>query len=106
MSLPNAQAIVPVETKEAKREEVFNVLKEIVYEVAPSKIVDEITYESSLIEDFAFDSINVMDMFLKIQERYELSDSSFNDFLVSGQDGFDVSLLTLDVMCNNIVERI
>jgi len=87
-----------------RKEEVFRSIKEIMYEVAPAKIVEEITYESSPIEDFAFDSMDVMDMFIKIQERYGLYDDNFNDLLTRGKDGFDVR--TLDAICNTFIDRI
>jgi acyl carrier protein len=50
--------------------EIFEQLKAILAEVAPAKIVDEITPESSLLDDYGFDSIEIIDTLLKIQERF------------------------------------
>jgi len=51
-------------------EEIFSGLKKILQEVAPLKVVGEITPETSLIEDFAFDSIDMMQMLIKIKEHF------------------------------------
>jgi acyl carrier protein len=51
-------------------EEIFSGLKKILQEVAPLKVVGEITPETSLIEDFAFDSIDMMQMLIKIKENF------------------------------------
>jgi len=50
-------------------EDIFYQLKEILLEVAPYKIVGEVTPEKSLVKDFSFDSIDTMGMLLKVQER-------------------------------------
>lgn len=58
------------ESYQLTSEEIFSGLKEILHEVAPLKVVDEITMETSLVEDFAFDSIDMMQMLIKIKERF------------------------------------
>jgi len=57
------------EVRQLTEDEIFTQLKEILYEVAPLKVVDEVTPETSLVEDFAFDSIDMMQMLIKIKER-------------------------------------
>ncbi len=51
-------------------DEIFTELKVIMKEVAPMKIIGEITMDKSIRADFAFDSINIMEMLLKIQEKF------------------------------------
>ncbi len=83
--------------KHLSKTEIFEEMKVILHEVAESKIVDEITMDTSLVEDFAFDSIDIMGTLLKIQERFFrgnatmevetfLDDSFSNDklFIVGG----------------------
>jgi acyl carrier protein len=47
----------------------------ILKEVNPHKVLGEVTPNSSLIHDFAFDSIDIMDTMLKIQQTF-LSESA------------------------------
>ena len=83
--------------KQLSKTEIFEGMKEILHEVAESKIVDEITMDTSLVEDFAFDSIDIMGTLLKIQERFfkgnatmeleKFLDDSFSDdklFIIGG----------------------
>ncbi|UCH94142.1 MAG: hypothetical protein JSV88_28265 [Candidatus Aminicenantes bacterium] len=85
-------------------EEVFLQLKEILYEVAPLKIVEEITYQTSLVEDFAFDSIDIMGTLLKIQERF-LKDSSMFEVDAFINETFSKERrFTVRMVCQQIVK--
>ncbi len=59
-----------VDVRRLTENEIFTGLKEIICEVAPLKVVAEIKPEDSLVEDFAFDSIDTMQLLLKIRERF------------------------------------
>lgn len=54
---------------------VFEKTETILKEVNPQKVLGEVTPDSSLIHDFAFDSIDIMDTMLKIQQTF-LSESA------------------------------
>ena len=82
-------------------EEIFVGLKEILYEVAPFKIVGEVTPEKSLVKDFSFDSIDTMGMLLKVQERF-LKNSSIIDvdqFINQAFKGSDGNSATVNRIC-------
>lgn len=85
-------------------EEIFAGLKEILHEVAPFKIVGEVTPEKSLVKDFAFDSIDTMGMLLKVQERF-LKDRSIIDvdqFVNQAFKGSDGKSATVNRICTLI----
>ena len=86
------------------QEEIFAGLKEILYEVAPYKIVGEVTPEKSLVKDFTFDSIDTMGMLLKVQERF-LQDRSIIDvdeFVNRAFKGSDGKSATVNRICTLI----
>lgn len=87
-------------------EQIFNDFKKILLEVAPLKIVGEIKPQTSLIEDFAFDSIDIMDTLLKIQERF-LTDNAtaFNvdNFLQTAYNA-EGKKVTVKTICRLIYE--
>jgi len=94
--------------KALNKQEVFEQLKKILYEVAPSKIVHEITMNSSLTEDFGFDSINIVDTFLKAQERFinrGNTSTSFEKFLSDGISGLDTHAMVVESICDYILEK-
>jgi len=98
-------------TKDAQymtEEEIFVSLKEILYEVAPLKIVDEVTLDSSLVEDYAFDSIDMMTMLLNIQNRF-LKENPMLDldrFLNETFSRGDGKPVTVRTVCQLIAEHI
>jgi acyl carrier protein len=88
--------------------EIFNQLKEILFEVAPLKVVDEITPETSLVEDFAFDSIDIMQMLLRIQERFAPEDSTvdMDKFLQEAYNDSDGQAAKVKTVCRLIAENL
>jgi acyl carrier protein len=85
-------------------EEIFAGLKEILYEVAPYKIIGEVTPEKSLVKDFTFDSIDTMGMLLKVQERF-LQNRSIIDvdqFINQAFKGSDGKSATVNRICTLI----
>ncbi|MCU0286866.1 MAG: hypothetical protein MUF15_10755 [Acidobacteria bacterium] len=85
-------------------EEIFSGLKEILYEVAPYKIVGEVTSGKSLVKDFCFDSIDTMSMLLKVQERF-LKNRSIIDvdqFVNQAFKGNDGNSATVNLICDLI----
>jgi len=94
------------EIKTITEEEVFEQLKEILYEVAPLKVIEEITQQTSLLEDFAFDSIDIMGTLLKIQERF-LKDSSIIEVDAFLNETFsNEKRFTVRMICQQILELI
>ncbi|MDQ1354321.1 MAG: acyl carrier protein [Acidobacteriota bacterium] len=88
--------------------DIFAGIKEILHEVAPLKVVGEVTPESSLVEDFAFDSIDVMQMLMKIQERF-LADKAasidINEFLTGVYSDCDGKPATVKSICQLIAKH-
>ena len=85
-------------------EEVFLQLKEILYEVAPLKILEEITYQTSLVEDFSFDSIDIMGTLLKIQERFLKDASMFEVDAFINETFSNERQFTVQMLCRQIVK--
>ncbi len=85
---------------------VFDNLREILDEVAPYKITGEVTLDTSLVRDYAFDSIDIMEVLLKVQQRF-LDGRSIDDIdkfvnrAFRGQDGNPV---TVRALCGLILE--
>lgn len=94
-----------VKVRHLTENEVFTGLQEIIYEVAPLKVVDEIKPEDSLVEDFAFDSIDTMQLLLKIRERF-LADKDIpidiNGFLQEAYSGCEGKPVTVKHLCHLI----
>ena len=94
------------EVKTITVEEVLESLKEILQEVAPLKIVDEITPQISLVEDFAFDSIDIMGMLLKIQEKF-LKNKSILELDVFLNEMFaNEKRFTVQMVCQQLIKII
>ncbi|WP_010247210.1 MULTISPECIES: phosphopantetheine-binding protein [Peptoniphilaceae] len=49
--------------------EKLNIIRECLLEVSPNKQVDEISVETSITNDLGLDSIEMMDLLLKIREK-------------------------------------
>lgn len=85
--------------------EIFEQFKAILTEVAPTKIVDEITPESSLLDDYGFDSIEIIDTLLKIQERFLGDDPEpldLESFLSEAYASDNGNGMTVNTICNLI----
>lgn len=80
--------------------EIFEELKHILKKTAPLKIIEEITPQSSLIDDFAFDSIDVMGMMLEIKEQF-LKDKSIDvdGFLNEAYKNNDGKVFSVETIC-------
>ncbi len=90
------------------QEFIFNNLVEILHEVADYKITGEITLHTSLARDYAFDSIDIMGVLLKIQERF-LKDKPILDidqFVNRAFRDKDGSPVTLETMCGLVNEMV
>lgn len=89
-------------------EDILTGLKEILHEVAPYKIVSEVTPEKSLVKDFAFDSIDTMGMLLKVQERFLKNRSildvdQFVNQAFKGSDGKSATVKRVCTIISNII---
>jgi len=85
---------------------VFDTLKEILDEVAPYKITGEVTLDTSLVRDYAFDSIDIMEVLLKVQQRF-LDGRSIDDidkFVNRAFRGEDGKPVTVRALCGLILE--
>ncbi len=60
------------------KDEIFKIVEIALKETVTTKIIDDITMETSLIEDIALDSIEIMAMFIKLQEKLDLDFSSID----------------------------
>lgn len=49
-------------------EEKLKIVQESLMNVAPDKVIDEITMETSITNDLVLDSIEIMDLLIKIRE--------------------------------------
>jgi acyl carrier protein len=96
------------ESYQLTSEKIFSGLKEILYEVAPLKVVGEITPEISLVEDFAFDSIDIIQMLLRIQERFapENSTIDMDRFLHEAYNDCDGQAAKVKTVCRLIAENL
>lgn len=52
-------------------EEKLEIVKCSLLEVAPDKVIDEITMETSITNDLVLDSIEIMDLLIKIREKIQ-----------------------------------
>lgn len=52
-------------------EEKLEIVKSSLLEVAPDKVIDEITMETSITNDLVLDSIEIMDLLIKIREKIQ-----------------------------------
>lgn len=85
---------------------VFDQLREILDEVAPYKITGDVTLDTSLVKDYAFDSIDIMEVLLKVQQRF-LNGRSIDDidkFINRAFRGEDGKPVTVRVICGLIKE--
>jgi acyl carrier protein len=90
------------------QEFIFDNLIEILHEVAEYKITGEITLQTSLAKDYAFDSIDIMGVLLKVQERF-LKDKPILDidqFVNRAFRGTDGAPVTIAAMCDLIREMV
>jgi len=86
-------------------EEIFVQVKEILKEVAPTKVIGEVTLDSSIVDDFAFDSIDIIDTLLKIQEIFfsEVEEPiDVESFLTQAYQGDDGRVMSVSTICNLI----
>lgn len=91
-------------------DDIFIGLKEILYEVAPFKIIGEVTPEKSLVKDFTFDSIDTMGMLLKVQERFLKNRSiidvdQFINQAFKSSDGKPATVKRICTLINNIIHE-
>jgi acyl carrier protein len=97
------------DSKNYSEEEVYQKLIQILREVAPLKVVGQITPSTSLIEDFAFDSIDMMDLLLKIQEVFIGENSepiNLNQFISCAYNNPDGRAVTVKSVCNLIMKNL
>lgn len=59
-----------MEMKSYTNEEIFNIIEQILKEVAPLKVNGELNMDTSITDDFAFDSIDIMDTLIKLREKF------------------------------------
>lgn len=86
-------------------EEIFVQVVEILKTVAPAKVIGEVTMDSSIIDDFAFDSIDIIDTLLKIQEIFLGEDEQpigMESFLTEAYQGDDGKVMSVRTICNLI----
>jgi acyl carrier protein len=86
----------------------FDQLREILDEVASYKITGDVTLDTSLVKDYAFDSIDIMEVLLKVQQRF-LDGRSIDDidkFINRAFRGEDGKPVTVRAMCGLILEII
>ncbi|HEY8463542.1 MAG TPA: phosphopantetheine-binding protein [Bacillota bacterium] len=93
--------------------EVYQKLIQILREVAPFKVVGEITPTTSLVDDFGFDSIDMMDLLLKIKEVFgadkpEIIDvDSFVSCAYNSTDGKPVMVRTIcQIILENLYQKV
>lgn len=97
------------DSKNYSEEEVYQKLIQIIREVVPLKTVGEITPNTSLVEDFAFDSIDTMDLLLKIQEVFmgENSDPiNLDQFISYAYNNPDGKAVTVKSICSLILKNL
>ena len=57
--------------KKYTSEEKLKIVQKSLLEVAPDKVIDEITMETSITNDLVLDSIEIMDLLIKIREEMQ-----------------------------------
>ena len=57
--------------KKYTSEEKLKIVQKCLLEVAPDKVIDEITMETSITNDLVLDSIEIMDLLIKIREEMQ-----------------------------------
>lgn len=57
--------------KKYSLEEKLKIVQESLLEVAPDKVIDEITMETSITNDLVLDSIEIMDLLIRIREEMQ-----------------------------------
>ena len=57
--------------KKYTSEEKLKIVQKSLLEVAPDQVIDEITMETSITNDLVLDSIEIMDLLIKIREEMQ-----------------------------------
>lgn len=89
--------------------ETLSMVNEILKEVVPTKVVETVTLDTSLNEELAIDSIEMMDVLIKIRETLteklqieeEFDTDKIFEFLLMCQNGESI---TVQSLCNLIEE--
>lgn len=89
--------------------ETLRMVNEILKEVVPTKVVEAVTLDTSLNEELAIDSIEMMDVLIKIRETLteklhiegEFNTDRIFEFLLKCQNGESITVRSL---CNLVEE--
>ncbi|WP_315067812.1 hypothetical protein [uncultured Clostridium sp.] len=95
-------------TQKYNGEEILSMLNEIFKEVVPEKVTKDITLETLITEDLALDSVEIMDILLKIRQKLTSDGSTIDmdkllNFLVIAGEGQAISVQSL---CNLVDELV
>ncbi|MBN2532030.1 MAG: hypothetical protein JXB88_04015 [Spirochaetales bacterium] len=97
-----------IETRKVwTEEEVFEQIKKILKTVAPTKILGEIEMDHSIVEDYSFDSIDIIDTMLKIQEVFLGTDAepiNYEGFLNEAYANYSGKMMSVNTICQLISE--
>ncbi|MGD9212455.1 MAG: acyl carrier protein [Desulfobacteraceae bacterium] len=102
-------SVVISRDEENQGELIFKTLKDILMEVACFKVIGDITFESSLTNDFGFDSIDIMDMLTRVQETFIFDDEFDLDmmqFFQNNNTEEDLGSFTVGGICKLIQDNL
>ena len=68
--------------KKYTSEEKLKIITDCLLEVAPEKMIDELTIQTSITNDLVLDSIEIMDLLIKIRETMKNSNQDIDRLLV------------------------
>lgn len=89
-------------------DKIFEAVKEILTKVAPSKTCGQIDPQTSLVEEFAFDSIDIVKMFYEIRMRFFADDDTFDvdSWLYDGYSNLNDKKFAVSTVCELISENL
>lgn len=62
--------------KKYTSEKKLQIIKESLFEIVPEKMIDEVTMETSITNDLILDSIEIMDLLIKIREAMQMDNQN------------------------------
>lgn len=60
--------------KRFSEEDKLRIINESITDVVPDKMIHSVNFETSITEDLALDSIEIMDVLLKLREKFTMDD--------------------------------
>lgn len=86
--------------------EVKEVLENVIMEVSKGRIAEKLDFEASLMEEHSFNSIDIMDILLGIQEKFSEGDLilDVSKILEQFYQGYNASEMTANILLGYLMK--